>query len=152
MMSQPPKFEKKPRLSRRGRLIAVVVFIAIAAGAAILWASGMGFFSLKPVFGVCGFKQRFDLPCPGCGWTHAGEAFFTGHVIEAFRIQPAAAFFSLVSVAAAIFALHCALFGIDFGLLQYVSTTSGISILLISAIGVILGGWVVNLIRTILEN
>ncbi|MBL7215462.1 MAG: DUF2752 domain-containing protein [Phycisphaerae bacterium] len=149
---QPSKFVKKQKLSRRARIIAAVIFLVITAGAILLWASAKGYINLRLLVGVCGFKQRFGLPCPGCGWTHAGQVFFTGHILEAFRIQPAAGFFCVVGVLAAIFALHCALFGIDFGFLQYLSKSAGISILLISAIVVIMAGWAVTLIRSILEN
>ncbi len=68
-------------------------------------------------------------------------------------IQPAAAFFCIVAVIAALFALHRAVFGINFGFLKNLfGSTAGISLLLISAIIVILAGWVVTLIRAILEN
>ena len=151
-MSQHPNSVKKQKLSRGARLVAAVVFCAITVGAIMLWASEKGYINLGPLVGACGFKQRFGLPCPGCGWTHAGQAFFTGHVLEAFRIQPAAGFFCIVAVLTALFALHCAVFGIDFGFLQYLSKSAGLSILLLSAIVVILAGWAVTLIRTILEN
>lgn len=146
------KCAKKEKLSARARIIAAVIFFVITAGAVILWAAAKGYINLGPWVGVCGFKQRFGLPCPGCGWTHAGQAFFTGHILDAFRIQPAAGFFCVVAVLAALFALHCALFGIDFGFLQYLFRSAGISILLISAIVVIMAGWAVTLIRSILEN
>ena len=151
-MSQESKCVKRQKLSRSGRIVAGVIFLVLAAGGVILWAAARGYINLGPWVGGCGFKQRFGLPCPGCGWTHAGQAFFTGHLIEAFRIQPAAGFFCIVGVLTALFALHCALFGIDFGFLQYLSKSTGISVLLISAIVVIMAGWAVTLIRSILEN
>jgi len=152
-MSQPPKFIKKEKLSPRARVTAGIVFCAAMAGMAVLWASGKGYIHLGPLLGVCGFKQRFGLPCPGCGWTHAGQAFFTGHIWEALLIQPAAWVFCVVLVFVALFTLHCAVFGIDFGFLRRLfKSTSGISILFISAVVVILAGWAVTLIRSILEN
>ena len=153
MTNQPPKFLKREKLSPKARIIAGIVFCVIIAGAVCLWASAKGYVRLGPLLGVCGFKQRFGLPCPGCGWTHAGRAFFTGHILEAFWIQPAATVFCVVVVFVAIFALHCTVFGIDFGFLKRLfNSASGISILLLSAVVVILGGWAVTLIRSILEN
>jgi hypothetical protein len=149
---QPSKSIKRQKLPARTRVAAGVVFAVVAAGAVLLWFSARGTVDLGLWLGKCGFQQRWGLPCPGCGWTHAGQAFFTGHPIEAFRIQPAAAFFSVAAVLAALFALHCALFGIDFGFLSYLFQSAGISILLISAIVVILAGWAVTFIRAMLEN
>lgn len=153
MMSQPPKSVKKEKLSPRARVVAGCVFCVIMAGIAVLWAAAKGYIQLGPLLGVCGFEQRFGLPCPGCGWTHAGQAFFTGHILEAFYIQPAAGIFCVVLVFVVVFALHCAVFGINFGFLKRLfKSTSGISILFISAVVVILAGWAVTLIRSILES
>ncbi len=125
----------------------------IAAGVAILWAAANGYIDLKFWVGICGFKQRLGLPCPGCGWTHAAQAFFTGHIFQAFIIQPAAALFCIVAALTALFALHCAVFGINFGFLKSLfGSTAGVGILLISAVVVILAGWAVTLLRAILEN
>lgn len=151
-ISQHTKSGKNEKLSGKARLISAAVFVLIAAGILILWLAATELINLKYWLGVCGFKQRLGLPCPGCGWTHAAQAFFTGHLIEAFILQPAAAFFCIVAVLTAVFALHCAVFGIDFGFLKSLGSSAGISILLIAAVVVILAGWVVTLIRTILEN
>ncbi len=92
------------------------------------------------------------MPCPGCGWTHAAQAFISGHLIEAFVTQPAAALFSLIAVLTAFFALLFALFGIDFGLPKRIFSPAGTKLLLIAAISVIVAGWMVTLARTIIEN
>lgn len=153
MMSQDSKSGKRQKLSPAGRLLAAALFGGIAVGAAVLWASANGYINLKFWLGVCGFKQRFGLPCPGCGWTHAGQAFFSGHPILAFMIQPAAAFFCVVAVLTALFALHCAVFGINFDFPRsLLGSTKNIGILLILTIVVILAGWAVTLTRAILEN
>lgn len=152
-MSQDSKSGKRQKLSPGARFFAAGVFCVLSTGIGILWAASKDHIDLKFWFGICGFKQRFGLPCPGCGWTHAAQAFFTGHIPEAFIIQPAAGFFCVVVVFIAFFALHCAIFGIDFGFLRSLfGSTAGISILLISTIVVILAGWVVTLTRSILEN
>ncbi|MCD6175971.1 MAG: DUF2752 domain-containing protein [Planctomycetes bacterium] len=144
--------KKHQKLSPVARLAAMGVFLVIMAGFYLLRASSKGNVNMSYWFGVCGFKQRFGLPCPGCGWTHAAEMFVAGHFIQAFTIQPAAAFFCIVLSLAAIFALHCAILGIDSRLLQRIFSSKGVSVLLVVACIVILAGWMVNLIRTILEN
>jgi hypothetical protein len=78
--------------------------------------------------------------------------FVTGHIFKAFWIQPAAGLFCTVSLFAAIFALHCAVFGIDFGILQRVFCSKSVSILLITMCVVIIAGWMVTLTRTFLEG
>jgi hypothetical protein len=144
--------EKKPRLSPGARLAAAGVFLGITACFGLLWASGKGYVDVSRWVGVCGFKQRFGLPCPGCGWTHAAQQFVQGHPVEAFRIQPAAMFFCSVAAITAVFALHCAVFAIDFRFLHRLFRSTGVVILIIAAILVVLGGWVVTLTRTVLEN
>ena len=144
--------KKHQKLSLTARFVGVAVFLVIIAGFYLLRVSSKGGVNLSYWFGVCGFKQRFGLPCPGCGWTHAAEMFVAGHFLQAFTIQPAAAFFCVVLSLAAIFALHCAVFGINSRLLQRIFSSKGGSVLLIAACVVILAGWLVNLIRAILEN
>jgi hypothetical protein len=144
--------KKYQKLSPTARFAAGGVFLVILAVFYLLRASSRGNVNMSYWFGVCGFKQRFDLPCPGCGWTHAAEMFVTGHFLQAFRTQAAAGFFCVVFSLAAVFALHCAVFGIDFRLLQRFFSSKGVGVMLAVACVVILAGWMVNLIRTILEN
>ena len=140
------------KLSPQTRWIAAGVFFLIVSGVGIIWASQRSYINLTYWLGVCGFKQRSGLPCPGCGWTHTAQLFVTGHFIKAFYLQPAAAFFCLVFSLIALFALHCAVFGIDFGLLQHFCSAKSVRIVLITACIVIIAGWLVMLTRTILEN
>jgi len=144
--------KKTEKLSLTARFLAGSVFLVILVVFYLLRASSRRDIELGYWFGECGFKQRFSLPCPGCGWTHAAEMFATGHLIQAFTIQPAAAFFCVLLSLAAIFALHGAVFGIYSRLLRRISNSKGVGVLLALACFVILAGWLVNLIRTILEN
>lgn len=129
-----------------------MIFLAVAGVFAVLWAAGSGYIELRMLFGVCGFKQRFGLPCPGCGWTHAAQAFVTGRFVEAFLTQPAAALFCVLAVVAAFFSLLFAVFGVDFGLPKRIFAPAGTKLLLIAAAVVVMVGWIFSLARTILEN
>jgi hypothetical protein len=149
---QSTNVEKHQKLSPTTRVAAAGIFLVIIGGGYLLRASSRKNVDLSYWFGVCGFKQRFGLPCPGCGWTHAAEMFVTGHFLQALTIQPAAAFFCVVLSLAAIFALHSAVFGINSWFLKRIFSSKGGGFLLIAACVVILAGWLVNLIRTILEN
>jgi hypothetical protein len=150
--NQHVNWRNRQKLPISGRLAAGGVFLAIMAGFGVLWVSAHGDLNLTYWFGVCGFKQRFGLPCPGCGWTHAAEMFVTGHPLQAFVIQPAAGVFCIVFLLVAVFALHCAVFGINSLLLQRIFCSKGVCLLLVAACFVIVVGWMVNLIRTMLEN
>ena len=149
---QYPICKNPQKLPPKARWIAAGIFVLIASGFGLLWASSNNYINLSHWFGVCGFKQRFHLPCPGCGWTHAAESFVTGHIFTAFTEQPAACVFCAVLAFSAIFALHCAIFGINSSILEKLFCSKNISIFLISACIIIVAGWVVTLTRTILEN
>lgn len=133
-------------------MVAAGVFIAAVLIFLLLRSSSEGRVDLSYWFGVCGFKQRFGLPCPGCGWTHAAEMFASGRFIQAFMTQPAAAFFCFVFSLAAVFALHSAVFGISSQFLRCRFRSRGGVALIVAACVVILAGWSVNLVRTIFEN
>lgn len=136
----------------RIRMVYAIIFAAVAGGFAILWLAEKGYFELGFVLGVCGFKQRFGLPCPGCGWTHAAQQFITGHPLQAFVTQPAAALFTCMAAMVALFSLLYAVFGVDFRLRERVFRSRMGKLLLIAAIIVVLAGWITTLARTILEN
>lgn len=140
------------RIGRGGRIAAAIVFLAIAGGFFALWASERGWINLRLVLGVCGFKARHGLPCPGCYWTHAAQAFVSGRFLEAFAIQPAAPIFCTAVLIGAVFALHIAIFGIDLSALRWARSSAGLRILIIVAIIVFFAGWLVTLARAILEK
>ena len=150
--NQQVNYRNQQKLSPSGRWMAGGIFAVITAGFGLLWASANGHINLTYWFGICGFKQRFGLPCPGCGWTHAAQLFVTGHPLKAFILQPAAGFFCVVFLLTAIFALHCAFFGINSLFLQRIFCQKSVCFLLVAACFIIVAGWMVNLIRTILES
>ena len=144
--------KSRPKISPSGRIVAGCIFGAVAAGFAILWAAEHHWITLGPVLGVCGFKQRFGLPCPGCGWTHAAQAFVAGRIGEAFYLQPAAAMFCVIAVIVAVFALHIAVFGVDLAPLRWARSPGGILTLVLGAVIIILAGWMVTLAQAIAER
>jgi hypothetical protein len=149
---QYAKSKNRQKLSLRARIIYAVVFLAAAGVFTVLWAAENGYIELRMLLGVCGFKQRFNLPCPGCGWTHAAQAFVTGRFVEAFMTQPAAALFCLLGAVTAFFSLLFGVFGVDFGLPKRIFTPAGTKLLLIAAAVVVAVGWIFTLAGTILEN
>jgi hypothetical protein len=151
--SQPISSEKSSnRFSTRGRIAAGFTALLIAAGFAFFWACEHRWIHLSPLLGVCGFKQRFGLPCPGCGWTHSVQAFASGRIGEAFYLQPAAAAFCLAAVAAFFFALHIAVFGVDFDFLRWLRSPGGCKVLILAAASIILVGWVTELLLALFSR
>jgi hypothetical protein len=106
------------RTSPRQRLGAAGVFLTMVAF--------FGFFALTGHYKItlwpfpCGFKQRYNLPCPTCGVTTSVKAFAQGKIFESFYIQPAAAFLCCVLVVSAIFSLFIAVSGRYFNFLNRV--------------------------------
>lgn len=152
MDEQYAKMQKGQKLPPRWRVIYALVFVAVACGFLILWSAQRGHFELSRVLGVCGFKQRFGLPCPGCGWTHAAQQFVSGHPLQAFVTQPAAAVFALTAVIIAVFSLLFAFVGVDFRLPERIFCSRIGKWLLIAALIIVSAGWITTLARTILEN
>jgi hypothetical protein len=152
MDEQYAKNQKRQKLSSRVRIVYGLIFLAVTGIFAVLWAAEKGHIELRMLLGVCGFKQRFGLPCPGCGWTHAAQAFVTGRFVEAFMTQPAAALFSAIGAVAGFFSLLFAVFGVDFGLPKRLFSSAGTTVLLIAAAVVVAVGWIYTLAGTILEN
>ena len=149
---QPNSGNSRPKCSLAARIAAAVVFAGILSSAVVLWLSAKGHIQLGFWLGVCGFKQRYGLPCPGCGWTHAIEALLTGHPVDAFIIQPAAVFFCVVAAAAGFYALLIAVVGIDFSVLKRLGQAVGVNMLVAGVFLLIAMGWLVTLLRAMIQK
>jgi len=127
------------------------VILAVGGMFSFLWACAQGWVDSASLFGVCGFQQRTGLPCLGCYWTRAGQAFATGHILRSFYIQPAAAAFYSVAALSAIFALLSGLFGIQCTFLIRFRSKRLFWKLAAGGIGLVLAAWVLEVIRTMME-
>jgi len=123
-------------------LAVVVVF-------ALLWLAASGRIELVRWFGVCGFKQRYGLPCPTCGITTSALAFVQGQVWRAFWIQPAGGLLCCGLVAAAFFAFVTAVFGVYFAFLKHFFARVKVRDVILVLIVVIVAGWAVTLSRAL---
>ena len=136
--------------SARRRLVAAGVFLAIAGGFAVFWVAGHYNIKLYPF--ACGFKQRYGLPCPTCGFTTAAEAFAHGHIIDSFYIQPAAAVFCCIVVIIAIFAFLQAVFGVYFPVLESRLISVKLWYVITAFLIIIAAGWAVTLTRALIAK
>ena len=132
------------------RLIAAGVFLAIAGGGMFLWIAGHYKITLYPF--ACGFKQRYGLPCPTCGYTTAAVAFAQGCIIDSFYIQPAAAVFCCIAAIIAFFSLLQAVFGIYSPVLEKQLISVKLRYALAALVIVIAAGWGVTLTRAIVAK
>ena len=138
------------RAAARQRLIAAIVFFAIAGSFAALWLIAHYDINLYPF--PCGFKQRYGLPCPTCGYTHAVLYFAQGQIIRSFYTQPAAALFCTLAVAAAFFAFLVAAFGVYSPPFERLILCLKLRYIIIAMVLVIVVGWVYTLTITILQQ
>ena len=127
------------------RWIAAAIFFGIVCLFVLLWLGEKGFIQYRYLLGVCGFKQRYGMPCPGCGWTHAAQAFAAGDIVRSFQLQPAATFFCMAAILTAILSLHTAIFGLHSKLRIILIDKRFWKYALITA-GMVVGlGWLVTL-------
>ena len=135
--------------SLRQRAVAGAVFLGIAAIFGLLWLDSADKISIGRWTGPCGFKQRYNLPCPTCGITTAAVTFTSGKIFRAFYIQPAGALLCCILVITAFLAFIIAVFGVYFGFVKRFFETFRIRHLILELIIIILAGWAVTLFRAI---
>jgi hypothetical protein len=135
------------RASFRQRLVAGIVFLALAASFGLFALAGHYKIALWPF--PCGFRQRYNLPCPTCGMTTSVTAFAQGKIFESFYIQPAAAFLCCVLAVSAVSAFFTAVFGVYFSFLNRFFTEVKIRYIILALIIIIAAGWAVTLARAL---
>jgi hypothetical protein len=141
------------RISARSRLLAGLVFLVGLGSAGLLhWAAVNNRINMESLIGPCGFKQKYELPCPSCGMTTAVIEFSRGDVLNAFYIQPAAAFMCCAAVIVVMFSFVMAAFGTDFGLIGCLTEQIKIRHIVLAAIVIVCGGWAVTLARALVGS
>jgi hypothetical protein len=135
------------RATREQRLIAALIFLWILGGFVFLWLISKGIINAGLLFGPCGFKQRYELPCPSCGMTTSSVAFIQGHIGQAFYIQPAGAFLCCLLVISAFLAFLIAVFGVYFRFLKVFFEQVKLKYVIIAFLIIIAAGWMVTLSR-----
>jgi hypothetical protein len=141
--------EKLEPVTPRARAVASVVFLAVAGIFGVLFAGASGWIDMSRLFGICGFKQVYGLPCPTCYVTTSAMAFVQGRVLESFYIQPAGAVLCCVLVAVGVAALLISVFGVNFAFLHQPLRWRMIKYLVASALIILAAGWAVTLSRAL---
>lgn len=134
------------RASVRYRIVAGIMFVVIAAFFIYMYLGARGEIDLRSEFGICGFKQAHELPCPGCGWTTSTLAFVQGRIGKSLYIQPAAGVFCIAIAISGVFSLLSAIFAIRF---SFLDRPFGVIVkyLVLATIIIVAGGWAVTLAR-----
>ncbi|MFH1370177.1 MAG: DUF2752 domain-containing protein [Planctomycetota bacterium] len=150
-LSQQPNLPKTfTRATARQRLIAAIVFLAIAGSFTALWLIAHYNINLYPF--PCGFKQRYGLPCPTCGFTHAVLYFAQGQIIRSFYAQPAAGLFCGLAVVTAFFAFLIAAFGLYSPTFERFILSLKLRYIIAALVLVLAAGWAFTLAKTLAEH
>ncbi|WP_094759172.1 DUF2752 domain-containing protein [Sedimentisphaera salicampi] len=76
-----------------------IVFICVPFGWFLIWLMGSEIISGESIFGICGFRQKHDLPCPFCGMTTSAKLFLEGNFLDSLKAQPAGFILCIFSIA-----------------------------------------------------
>jgi len=131
--------------SSRQRIIAAVVFLAVLAYFGVFALVAHYQVDMGRHLGYCGFKQKTNLPCPGCGMTTATLAFAQGNIAEAFLVQPAAGLLYCGAVLAGGLAFFVAVFGMYFDFIKRFFAEIKIRYMILALIIILASGWAVTL-------
>ncbi|MBN2457394.1 MAG: DUF2752 domain-containing protein [Sedimentisphaerales bacterium] len=135
------------RASANQRLIAAIIFVCIALVFVFLALAAWGKIDIERWAQPCGFKQRYGLPCPTCGFTTAALAFVQGKILQSFYIQPAGGLLCILLVFAAVLAFLTAVFGIYFDFIRRLFTNVKLKYILLAVVIIIVAAWMVTLAR-----
>jgi hypothetical protein len=140
------------RASFRQRVIAAIIFLAAFILFGFLHLAAIGKIDINRRLTPCGFKQKYNLPCPTCGMTTSAIAFVQGRILEAFYIQPAAALLLCVLVIAAFLAFFTAVFGVYLKALERFFAEVRLKYIVLILIIIIVAAWAITLARNSFES
>jgi magnesium-transporting ATPase (P-type) len=140
------------RASFRQKVIAAIIFLAAFLLFGFLHLAAIGKIDIDRWLNPCGFKQKYNLPCPTCGMTTSAIAFVQGRILEAFYIQPAAALLLCVLVIAAFLAFFTAVFGVYLKALERFFAEVRLKYIVLILIIIIVAAWAITLARNSFES
>ncbi len=129
------------------RLKAGIVFLCVAALFTMLRLAATDRFDINRWLNPCGFRQKYNLPCPTCGMTSSALLFVRGKILDAFYTQPAAAFFCCVLLITAFLAFLTAVFGVYFSFLNRLFAEVRLRHIILAIVIIIIAAWAVTLAR-----
>ncbi len=132
----------KPTKNEKCRPMLTAIVITAAAALAFLIAKGV----IDPVklFGICGFEQRRNMPCPFCGMTRSVGMFVTGNIAGSFMTQPAAAIMCAAVTLLWLYSIAKA-FGIQVAAVDNIIAKIKPLPAIITAVIILLIGWAISI-------
>ena len=134
------------RADKSQRVESAIIFVVVFGMFCFAYFIGAGMIDADSLFGRCGFKQYYSLPCPLCGFTTAGALFAHGRILSAFYTQPAAGIMCLLLAILGVLSLLTACFGVNFRFLPPVRQWRASYIITVVLVIIALG-WAVMLTR-----
>lgn len=135
------------RASSQQRAAAGLVFVMVVGFFGLFALLAKGKIDIGRWLDPCGFKQRYELPCPTCGMTTSILAFVQGKIFEAFYIQPAGALLCCVLAVSGFLAFLASVFGVYPGFVKRLFTEVKIKYIILALIIIVAAGWAVTLAR-----
>ena len=153
MNSKRSNFSRRQEVVTLGQRIAAgAVFVSILVIFVVLWAGASGWVDMGRLFGICGFKQVYGLPCPTCYVTSSAMAFVKGRIFESLYIQPAGTALCCGLLVSGVVALLISVFGVNFRFLHYRLRWRTIKYFVAGVLVVLAAGWAVTLSRAMAQN
>ncbi len=130
--------------NKNERIAAMLTALIITAAVALAFLIARGFIDPVKLFGICGFEQRRNIPCPFCGMTRSVGMFVTGNFADSLRMQPAAA---IMCVTAALVWLYSIARALGCPMVAVTNTIKKIKpiVAIAAIILIILIGWLISL-------
>lgn len=134
------------------RKTGLVIFLVVALGLVGVGLLEAMQYDIGRLFMPCGFKVSRGLPCPTCGYTTVLRAFVTGHLVAAFKIQPAATLLCVALSACAMIGLYVAASGHYPHWLRKGMAECTLKHFLFAFLLIVLLGWAVALAQTVAQK
>ena len=105
--------------------------------------------NMNLMFGPCGFRQDYGLPCPTCGMITSAMAFASGRFITAFYTQPAGFVLNMAFAVIAVLSVFTAVTGKEFVVVRKFIEQLKIGWLVVAVLVIVVAGWAVLLARAL---
>ena len=135
----------------RVRVKAAGIFVLCAFFFAMGRLAASGVWNPQRYFGLCGFWQKYHLPCPACFMTRAVKLFCEGDIGGSFYIQPGGALLCLGMLITAICSFLTFL-GVDLRFIYCRIAKIRFRYILLILILIIAISWGMTMLRVLLER
>lgn len=134
----------------RQRVVGLVFFGILGGIFTLLILGAHGILDMERIVDPCGFKQKYHLPCPGCGVTHSALEFVRGRIWSSFYTQPTGGLLCTIGVISLFLSFLASFFGIYANFLDVFFDRRNFKYIIIAGILIFLAGWAVTLSRAVM--